>query len=594
MLASVRLSGRLAALLWLTLAGLLPVAFYPGGQSPFGPVKRDVFCILAFCQFLLTAVRWGPGWRDLAQRLEGVPALPPAAAVAVFALAGQAAGIGGARPPAEVLDLILGAGLCVCLLADPAPAPAGKVLGAIAAGTGLASCYAVAQYWGADPYTWLTGFAGGAPGATYGNPLFLGDGLVLALPVALAGILACGGALRAASFGLALLLGFVLLLTQARGGWLGTAIGLAVFAWGARTRIGRISPARRGQAARWFAVWAGAGIAAAVLLSLPGPWNPGGGSVAVVARSLLHPGESGLSGRLLIWESTARMTRDRPLAGWGPGTVKLLYGLYQAPLLATPRYASLPLRSTLHAHNDLLQALAERGVVGLGVFLWLLAAVAATCTAGRSAGWARPAAGAGLVAWLVDGLVNGPLHLPPSSMQIWILLGLLGRRGEAIRGRRTGAPRPRMVFAIPAVIAALVFCRPFARDLLAEGWLQEGAFALDRGEALAALTSVARADAFALEDRRHRFLAGCAWYALGRWDEAARAFGDDAERNPGAHSAWFNLGLSRWSAGRRVAAREPFRRALALKPGDGETMRLLRAVQGVQGSPGRERPPESR
>jgi O-antigen ligase len=556
--------------------------FFPGAYSPFGPVKRDAFCLLALLQFLLLAVRWAPGWRRLALRLAGVPALVPASVAALFALLGQAGLPGGWRPPAESLDTILGAGVCVAMLAEPELAPAGKMLMALVAGTSLAALYGLAQFVGLDPYLWQASFSGGAPGSVYGNPLFLADGLAVALPCALAAVLVRRGAVRGCAFAAAIVLGLALLATQARGAWLGTAAALLAFGIAARRRL---NPAPGGW--RLVAGWAGLVAAAGIAFSVPGPHNPAGVSLAEHATALLNPREAGLSGRLLIWEATARMTRDAPLLGRGPGSVRLLYGVYLGPLSATPRFASLPYHSTAHAHDDLLQAFAERGVLGTGVLVWLLAAVAAAWgMSGGARDPARLAAGCGLLAWLVDGLVNGPLHLPPSSMQVWMLLGLLGRRIPARprdggAGSRPQAPPARWVL-VAAGLAAVVLCRPFARDLLSEGWLAAGSSALDGGAARAALPLVARADAFALEDRRQMFLLGRAWYAAGRWDEAARAFREDGERNPGAFSAWHNAGLAELQMRHAAPALEAFRRALALKPLDRDAAALARRTLAGQ------------
>jgi len=567
-----QIADRLSACCWLALAGLLPVVFFPGGRDSFGPAKRDTFCILAVGQLLLTAVRWAPEWREFVRRLARTPVCLPACAAAVIALAGQAAGLGGWRPPADALDVVLGAGLCLCLTADSGIAPTGKMIGITAVSTGLAACYAIVQFLGLDLFTWRTGFAGGAPGATYGNPLFLADGLLVVLPAAVAGILVLRGAARAASFGLACLVGYALLLTQARGAWIGCAAALAVLGWGIRTRRFRVEAS----GSRWLAALAVVGVVAAVLLSVPGPHNPGKASVAETVRSMGHPGTSGLAGRLLIWEAAARMTRDRPVVGWGPGSVRILYGIYQAPLLAEPRYAPLPFHSTLHAHDDLLQSLAERGVAGTGIFVWLIVASMAAWVKRRNISPAVMAAGCGLIGWLVDGVVNGPLHLRPSSMQVWIVLGLIGRTEEAAGTVGGSATRGRAAWWIAVAAAAIVLGRPFVRDLLAEGWFRAGADALDRGAAAEAVPRLARADAFALEDRRHQYQIGRGWFMLGRWADAAAAFREDAARNPGAHSAWFNLGVAEWRAGRPVEARRAVEYALALKPGDAESLRFLR------------------
>jgi O-antigen ligase len=77
-----------------------------------------------------------------------------------------------------------------------------------------------------------------------------------------------------------------------------------------------------------------------------------------------------------------RMIRDHPLVGVGPGQVKHVYPLTYAPPEALRR-------TTSHLHNTPLQIAAERGVVGLALWLWIF--VAWFRRAGR-AWWAIPAA----------------------------------------------------------------------------------------------------------------------------------------------------------------------------------------------------------
>jgi O-antigen ligase len=86
--------------------------------------------------------------------------------------------------------------------------------------------------------------------------------------------------------------------------------------------------------------------------------------------------------RLAMLDGGLRMIRDHPLVGVGPGQVKHVYPLTYAPPEALRR-------TTSHLHNTPLQIAAERGVVGLALWLWIF--VAWFRRAGR-AWWAIPAA----------------------------------------------------------------------------------------------------------------------------------------------------------------------------------------------------------
>jgi O-antigen ligase len=67
--------------------------------------------------------------------------------------------------------------------------------------------------------------------------------------------------------------------------------------------------------------------------------------------------------RLYMWESGIRMLGLNPATGIGVGQVKRLYPRYALPQAAK--------RSTGHLHSSPLQVLVERGVIGLGCWLWL-------------------------------------------------------------------------------------------------------------------------------------------------------------------------------------------------------------------------------
>jgi len=468
----------------MALAALLPLAFMPEAWNSFAPVKADLFRVLAIAQLALFA-------RGMAAiRLRGAsPALVPAAAVVIASAV--AIPVTPAREMVPLLDGVLGAGLFLVLLLGRNPGLSGRMLAAGAGAAGLAACYGLAQFAGFDLFEMRGSFALGAPPSTYGNPLFLADGLAAALPVALAGIAVGGSRLRTAALILAVFLSGGLLVTQARGAWLGAAAGTTVLvAW---------LLARRRSAVRaglpWIAGLAAAALLLAAALSIPGPLNPGGMSAGKSAASLLSPLGGGFRGRFLLWQATALLVRERPLGGWGAGEFPRRYGDYQGKLMTEARFAGLEYHSTGHAHQDALQLAAERGIVGLGLMIWLVVCVAAVFIRETPRNWAgnstpsprrgegageesskggggigvaspeslpglpgsltlsgqdslsryagegviyrwgeegvtRAAAAAGAAALLVDGLFNGPGHLQPTAPWLWLLLALVCGRNE--------------------------------------------------------------------------------------------------------------------------------------------------------------------
>jgi len=99
--------------------------------------------------------------------------------------------------------------------------------------------------------------------------------------------------------------------------------------------------------------------------------------VAVIVVAIAVPGVSHRIGRTTLDNETTRdrlamlsgglrMVRDHPLVGVGPGQVKHAYPTYAPPEALR--------RATSHLHNTPLQIAVERGVIGLGLWVWIFVA----------------------------------------------------------------------------------------------------------------------------------------------------------------------------------------------------------------------------
>lgn len=176
----------------------------------------------------------------------------------------------------------------------------------------------------------------------------------LVLPVALA-LFVCrdsGYVLRIFALYAAVVIPPALYLTQSRSGWLGVLLGVAV------TVV--LLAARRS----WRSFWVSALLAPLALAALAvAAWTF---SPMVRARV-----EDALQGnpRLQLWQDTARMIQDAPVAGHGPGAYRWVYPRYWHEMKA--------FLDPEHAHNEFLEALADYGLVGT-----VLLAAAAAAAAG--------------------------------------------------------------------------------------------------------------------------------------------------------------------------------------------------------------------
>ena len=68
--------------------------------------------------------------------------------------------------------------------------------------------------------------------------------------------------------------------------------------------------------------------------------------------------------RLCMFEAGLHMVAERPLFGHGPGMVEERYPIYRHP--------TAPRHSIEHLHNSYVQLAAERGLLSLAAYLWLL------------------------------------------------------------------------------------------------------------------------------------------------------------------------------------------------------------------------------
>ncbi len=136
-----------------------------------------------------------------------------------------------------------------------------------------------------------------------------------------------------------------LVLTYTRGAWLGFLAGLA----------GLLPLVRR---RRVLAIVGGSllvlflALVAASAIFSGQSWDP---------RKLADPAT--VRERLYMWRAGIAMLERNPVSGIGVGQVKRLFPRYALPQAAK--------RSTSHLHNSPMQVLVERGVLGLGCWLWL-------------------------------------------------------------------------------------------------------------------------------------------------------------------------------------------------------------------------------
>ena len=151
-----------------------------------------------------------------------------------------------------------------------------------------------------------------------------------------------------------------------------------------------------------------------------------------------------LSSRSELLRVGLRVIATRPLFGVGIDRFFLVAGTVTSPLL------DATWSSRRNPHNDLLRFAGELGLVGLVLFLWILGSAARHIWRAFRKGSDPLLAGltAGLVAFLITGMVSNPLMLREVSYAFWIALGLAVGRSATLRSS-SDTPADSIAPAIP-------------------------------------------------------------------------------------------------------------------------------------------------
>lgn len=130
--------------------------------------------------------------------------------------------------------------------------------------------------------------------------------------------------------------------------------------------------------------------------------------------------------RFVLYETSFNMIRHHPLAGVGVNTYVLNYQKYKlrdtSPETAGSRW---------YAHNSFLQMASEIGILGLGIFIWLLYLLFSKWWKFYRTGKDRffELCGLGIVmglaAFLIHGLTETNLYYPKIAVLFWFQAGLL-------------------------------------------------------------------------------------------------------------------------------------------------------------------------
>jgi O-antigen ligase/tetratricopeptide (TPR) repeat protein len=396
----------------------------------------------------------------------------------------------------------------------------------------------------------------GVDGLTWGNPSAVMTMTVL-LTIAAAAWLGFASRGRAVTCWLLVILtALVTLVSGSRGGWIGLFLGMAFtgVAWLSFAQNRTLLSRRfRSRATR-------TGLAAAMVVGIAGAILIGPG---VLARA----SSGGEVLRLTFYESAIAMFREAPVQGTGPGT-------WVAQRIAyTP--ASEPDTYIPHAHNIVLQTLAEFGMLGvigalvaaLYVGRLLLNAIRGPDATRRRMGWA---AVLGLAYFGGHQLLDFYADFPPGLFAVALPVAFLDATAPAEdRFLWPSIRRSEMTSRFSVIVGvgvAAVLALSFGGLAVSEGFAaahDRAVTTANAGNWQGALDDARAAAAGDPDIPAYQVTLGLVAAHLGLQDEAAAAFAKGAAKDD-LPASWLGLATAQVELGNDEGARMSLVRALRL------------------------------
>jgi len=401
----------------------------------------------------------------------------------------------------------------------------GVVMGGAVLGMALASVYALAQFFGYDPFPWeatakFDEAYTGLP-ATFGNANLAAHVLAVTL-VASLGLAWTARKMRWVYGGLAVLFLVYLLYTGQRGSLV--ALSAAAVFLGLVAILGRrvSNPVAR-VAYGFMGLGAIAALAGGVLIAA---------SMILSDRPL--PVDTSLLLRYNAFYGASEMIVDRPLMGFGPGNYVIENTPYWTPY--EQRWFAERLQYNAHVHNDLLETAVETGVIGGAIHLILfLAAIGlpliwALRGDGLRRRWGVALSAMALV-FFVDGLFGFNLRVPASGLFVFVLFGLV----DGVSGRVAAPPLGRWrawgSHAVLAVAVATVVVTG-VRQFVGSVYLKEAIAARDHEAYEISLAAFERADSYRPWDWVAPWEKGRLFLGTRHFADAVKAIDVALDRNP--------------------------------------------------------------
>ena len=293
--------------------------------------------------------------------------------------------------------------------------------------------YGISQYNGIDFSFWKANVGRNQVFGLFGNVNYFAEYMIVPLPLAISLFFATRNRTRKILLLVGILaMGGSLLLTFTRGSYL--AIGISsIFMF----LLYLVSQGKSfiKKHKKIFILILAIIILITFIFTLPNPLNKPGTTISKIKKrisiSQFTQGYS-IRRRIATWKFTIMMIKDHPLLGSGIGTFKYNSLNYQAKFFDQENNRSLyPYGVADKAHNEYLQLGAEVGMLGLGIFIWLIISyfryglrILKKLKDKYKQGILIGLMG-GVMAVLIDAIFGFPLHLPATLVLFWLFIGLI-------------------------------------------------------------------------------------------------------------------------------------------------------------------------
>ena len=305
-----------------------------------------------------------------------------------------------------------------------------RITTAILLGSIPVAVYGLSQYLGLDPLDWITDSVSPVL-STMGRSNFLGSYLAMVIPFTLARIVIRRGGRAALRYTFVLVLQVTcLLLTLARGAWLGFLGGFLVFLW----LLAR----------RWLS-WTL--LVVSIMAILIGTWlfvsmNKGLPQWAINKTANVSQGSepsfaqlraASVEARIIIWKSTLNLILARWLLGYGPETFATVFSSHYPPELACFEGPDVMVDDP---HNLILDQLVTTGIVGLLAFSCVIVGFYKITLGIFSCGTDRPTEATlaailgSATAFLIQAQFNPDVIVLVALFWLVLALGAMIHRGE--------------------------------------------------------------------------------------------------------------------------------------------------------------------